>query len=88
MMSYTLDSNGTDGGGANIVVGSVLGKPISTVQIGVSTFTNTELAKDKNKITGITSVPHGVADGETLILSGISTSDFTEFNGLRKVKCY
>jgi len=80
-----LDNAGTDGGGANIVVGSVLGKPISTVQIGVSTFTNTELAKDKNKITGITSVPHGVADGETLILSGISTSDFTEFNGPRKV---
>ena len=80
-----LDNAGTDGGGANIVIGSVLGKPISTVQIGVSTFPDTELAKDKNKITGITSVPHGVADGETLILSGISTSDFTEFNGPRKV---
>ena len=80
-----LDGTGTDGTGANIVVGSVLGKPISTVQIGVTTFTETELVKNKNEITGITSIPHEVANGETLIISGISTADFTEFNGAQKV---
>ena len=80
-----LDGTGTDGTGANIVVGSVLGKPISTVQIGVTTFTETELVKNKNEIVGITSIPHEVANGETLIISGISTSDFTEFNGAKKV---
>ena len=83
--TLTLDSTGTDGSGANIVVGSVLGKPVSSVQIGVSTFANTEIVKTKNTITGITSIPHGVADQETLILSGISTSSFAEFNGPKKV---
>ena len=83
--TLTLDSTGTNGSGANIVVGSVLGKPVSSVQIGVSTFANTEIVKTKNTITGITSIPHGVADQETLILSGISTSSFAEFNGPKKV---
>ena len=36
----------------------------------MSTFTDTELAKDKNKITGITSTPHGVTDGEIIKHSG------------------
>ena len=80
-----LDNSGTNGGGANIVVGSVLGQPVSTVQIGVSTFPNTEIVKTKETITGITTIPHEVKTGETLILSGISTSDFTEFNGAQKV---
>ena len=83
--TLTLDNTGTNGSGANIVVGSVLGKPVSSVQIGVSTFANTEIVKTKNTITGITSIPHGVADQETLILSGISTSSFAEFNGPKKV---
>ena len=83
--TLTLDNTGTDGSGANIVVGSVLGKPVTSVQIGVSTFANTEIVKTKNTITGITSIPHGVADQETLILSGISTSSFAEFNGPKKV---
>ena len=80
-----LDNFGTNGTGANIVVGSVLGKEVDTVQIGVSTFRETELVKTRNTITGITSVPHEITDGETVILSGISTADFTEFNGPRKV---
>ena len=53
-----LDNFGTNGTGANIVVGSVLGKEVDTVQIGVSTFRETKLVKTRNTITGITSVPH------------------------------
>ena len=81
-----LDNTGTDGTGANIVVGSVLGfKFVESVQIGVTTFRGTELVKTKDTITGITSTPHEIANGESVILSGISTADFTEFNGVRKV---
>ncbi len=83
-----LDNFGTNGTGANIVVGSVLGKPITTVQIGVTTFTDVELVKDKNSIVGITSVPHEITDGETVVLSGISTSSFAEFNGPKKISVF
>ena len=80
-----LDNSGTNGTGANIVIGSVLGKPVDKVEIGVTTFRGTELVKTKETITGVTTIPHGIASGESLILSGISTADFTEFNGIRKV---
>ena len=39
-----------------------------------------------NKIIGVTTVPHEFSDGETIILSGISTSEFTQFNGEQKIK--
>ena len=83
--TLTLDSTGTDGSGANIVVSEILGKDIDTVEIGVSTFTNTSLRLNKKVITGVTTEPHDIIDGETISISGVNTSQFTEFNGLRKV---
>ena len=53
----TLDNRGTDGTGASIVVSEILGKDVESVTIGVSTFTGTELRKDKGLIIGITTVP-------------------------------
>ena len=83
--TLTLDSTGTNGSGANIVVSEILGKDIDTVEIGVSTFTNTSLRLNKKVITGVTTEPHDIIDGETISISGVNTSQFTEFNGLRKV---
>ena len=81
-----LDNKGTNGSGANIVVSELLGKQVSSVEIGINTFTGTTLRLDKRNIVGVTTVPHGIADGETVILSGIDTSQFTEFNGAQKVQ--
>ena len=82
----TLDNTGTNGTGANIVVSEILGKEINTVEIGINTFTDASLRLEKKQVIGVTSIPHGIADGETIILSGISTSQFTEFNGPQKVQ--
>ena len=82
----TLDNKGTNGAGANIVVSEILGKQVSTVEIGINTYTGTALRLDKRNIIGVTTVPHGIADGETVIVSGIDTSQFTEFNGSQKVQ--
>ena len=43
------------------------------------------LRLNKKEIIGITTEPHDIVDGETISISGINTSQFTEFNGLRKV---
>ena len=83
--SLTLDNRGTDGTGASIVVSEILGKGVETVEIGITTFPGTELRKDKGLIVGITTIPHEIASGETVVLSGIDTSQFTEFNGPQKV---
>ena len=82
----TLDNKGTNGAGANIVVSEILGKQVSTVEIGINTYTGTALRLDNRNIIGVTTVPHGIADGETVIVSGIDTSQFTEFNGSQKVQ--
>ncbi len=84
--SLELDNAGTDGTGTNIVVSEVLGSEVDTVQIGVSTFPETTLLLEDNRIVGITTIPHEIANGETIYLSGISTSQFTPFNGLQKVE--
>ena len=84
--TLTLDNKGTNGTGANIVVSELLGKEINTVEIGITTFTDASLRLEKKQVIGVTSIPHGIADGETIILSGISTSEFTEFNGPKKVQ--
>ena len=81
-----LDNTGTNGTGANIVVSEILGKEVETVELGISTFVNTTLRLDKKTIVGVTTVPHDIADGETIVLSGIDTSQFTEFNGPQKVQ--
>ena len=84
--NLNLDNTGTDGTGANIVVGSVLGAEVNTIKIGVTTLTDVDLRLVNNKIIGVTTVPHEFSDGETIILSGISTSEFTQFNGEQKIK--
>ena len=83
--TLNLDAKGTNGSGANIVVSQLLGKEIDTVEIGISTFINTSLRLSKKEITGVTTEPHDILNGETISISGINTSEFTEFNGLRKV---
>ena len=67
----TLDNKGTDGTGASIVVSEILGKDVESVTIGVSTFPGTELRKDKGLIVGVTTIPHEISSGETVVLSGI-----------------
>ncbi len=82
-----LDNTGTNGTGANIVVSEVLGPEVNSVEIGVSTFVGTDLMfLGKDGLLGITTVPHGISDGETVVLSGVTTSQFTDFNGPQKVQ--
>ena len=83
--ALTLDNRGTDGTGASIVVSEILGKDVESVEIGITTFKGTDLRKTKNEIIGVTTIPHEIATGETVVFSGIDTSQFTEFNGPRKV---
>ena len=83
--TLTLDNTGTDGSGANIVVSEILGKDVDTIEVGVSSYINTTLRLNKKEIIGVTTEPHDILDGETISISGINTSQFTEFNGSRKV---
>ena len=86
--SLLLDNTGTDGTGSNIVVEEVVGKLVGSVKVGVDTFVDTDLQLINNRIVAITTVPHGIENGETIFLSGISTSQFTDFDGPQKVSVF
>ena len=68
-----LDNTGTDGSGVSVVVGSILGKDVSTIEVGISTYNETELQINGRSVIGITSIPHDFEDGETIHISGITT---------------
>lgn len=83
--SLILDNTGTDGTGANIVVEEILGKRVGTLAVGVNTFVNTDLQLINNRVIGVTTVPHELVDQETVFISGVSTSQFRDFEGPQKV---
>ena len=80
-----LDNTGTDGSGASVVVGSILGKDVSTIEVGISTYNETELQINGRSVIGITSIPHDFEDGETIHISGITTAKFAPFFGEQRV---
>jgi len=80
-----IDNEGTDGSGATVVVGSILGKDVSTIEVGVSTYKETELRINGRSVIGITSIPHDFEDNEIIHISGITTAKFAPFFGEQKI---
>lgn len=80
-----LDNAGTNGTGTNIIVSKVLGKDIASVAVGVETFIDVDLRVINNFVYGKTQDPHGLIDGETIIISGISTAVLSDYEGSFRV---
>jgi len=80
-----LDNTGTDGTGTNVVISHVKGKAIEIINVGVSTITDVKMQVINNRIIGVTTDPHGFSDGETVIISGLSTSRLSIIEGPRKL---
>jgi hypothetical protein len=76
-----LDNAGTNGTGTNIVVSHVLGKNVSEISVGVSTFNDVDLRPVGNLVYGRTQEPHGLLNGETIITSGVSTAILSDIEG-------
>ncbi len=81
----SLNNEGTDGSGASIVVDTILGKDISEISVGVSTYSGTELRISGRSVIGITTVPHDFLDNESVHISGITTAKFAPFFGKQKI---
>ena len=81
----SVNNEGTDGSGASIVVDTVLGKDISEISVGVSTYRNTELRINGRSVVGITTIPHDLLDNEYIHVSGITTGKFSPFFGKQQI---
>jgi hypothetical protein len=75
----------TGGLGARAKVSSLKGKEIRSITYDNNTIPNITFSYSENVVTGFTTNPHGLIDGETVIISGISSSSFKFFEGSYEV---
>ena len=80
-----FNNTGSNGVGADAEVSHILGKNISNVGYSITSFDGVEFIYSKEKVTGITSVPHKFADGDIIKVSGISTYAFKSFEGSYRI---
>jgi hypothetical protein len=73
-VSFINEKSG--GLGARAKVSSLKGKEIRSITYDKNTIPNIKFSYSENVVTGFTTNPHGLVDGETVIISGISSSIF------------
>ena len=70
----TFDNTGTNGGGISASVSSITGKTVENLSTTIEDYQNTKLVWDKSgQIFVHSSQPHTLLDGDTVVVSGIST---------------
>jgi len=82
-VSFINEKSG--GLGARAEVSSLKGKEIRSITYDNNTISNIMFSYSENVVTGFTTNPHGLIEGETVIISGISSSSFKFFEGSYKV---
>lgn len=75
----------TGGTGASAVVSRIKGKPINTIEVGVSTHTGVKLFTTGNSVIGFTQEPHGYITGEIVQISAVSDSVQANLEGSREI---
>ena len=82
-VSFINEKSG--GLGARAKVSELKGKEIRSITFNKNTIPNITFSYSENVVTGFTTEPHGIIDGETVIISGISSSSFKFFEGSYKI---
>ena len=82
-VSFINEKSG--GLGARAKVSALNGKEIRSITYDNTTIPNITFSYSENVVTGFTTNPHGIIDGEIVIISGISSSSFKFFEGNYKV---
>ena len=80
-----FSSRGFNGNGANAIVSVIVGKPISSINVGVSTIYPTYFSKSGNIVVGISNTPLEFIDGETINIDNISDPLYNFLEGNKKV---
>ena len=64
-------------------VSEVLGKPIVSVATTNTVVNNLKFSVSDEKITGLSTIPHGLLDGDVVEISGISSTKYKNLEGVR-----
>jgi len=83
--NINFNNFGTGGTGASGVVSRIKGKPINTIEVGISTHTGVKLFTTGNSVIGFTQEPHGYVTGEIIQVSAVSDAVQANFEGSREI---
>ena len=76
-----FDDGGTGGRGASGEVDSLVGKNVTSITSNEIKIDNLTFSYDQNTVTAFSTSSHGLANNQILVISGISSSAFKEFEG-------
>lgn len=80
-----FDNSETGGNGASAEISKIKGKDIYSFEIGISTFKGVKFSSTQFGTLGIATEPHGFANEEDIIISGISKNDYSNLEGINKI---
>ncbi len=83
--NIVFNNSDSFGRGADAEVSEILGKTINSVGYSSTTFSGVEFTYNNELVTGITSVPHKLSDGDVINVAGISTYAFKSFEGTYRI---
>jgi len=83
--NLVFDNTNTGGFGAVGTVHEVFGPQITSLNHSVTKFTGTTLLYAGGKVTGITTVPHGLLTGAVLTIKNVSSNNHKVFEGEHKI---
>lgn len=80
-----INSEGSEGGSTNIVVSELLGKEVDSFFFDNEEIISSDLRIRSRDIKVLTSSPHGIIDGQSITISGVSTITSSNIEGTRVV---
>ena len=66
-------------------VSQILGKPIVSIGTTNTIVDNLKFSIINGKVTGVSTVPHGLSDGDVVEISGISSTNYKNIEGIRTI---
>lgn len=83
--SINFNNQNTEGTGVSAIISRVKGKDISEIIVGISTFNNVVFYNKSNIIFGLTETPHNLLDGDKILVSSISDSNYKNLEGYKTI---
>ena len=83
--NLVFDNVDTGGTGASAAVSRVRGKGLHRISVGITTFNNATISNSGNSITVDTGYPHNLLSGDRVLISGISTNQYSEYEGFKNI---
>jgi hypothetical protein len=80
-----FDNVDTGGTGSSAAVSRVRGKGLYNISVGITTYNDASFSNFGNSVTVDTGYPHNLLSGDKVLISGISTNQYSEYEGFKNI---